>query len=56
MGFLHKERRGGEQAAMIPLEVADLDISEDVLRQGGLCEFLAYFRAYKIAKPGLTNA
>lgn len=41
---------------MTPLEVADLDISEDHLRPGGLREFLAYFRTYKIAKPGLTNA
>ncbi|MEY8018906.1 hypothetical protein [Mycobacterium servetii] len=45
-----------EQAAMFLLEVADLDISEDLLRQGGLCEFLAYFRAHPIAKPALTEA
>lgn len=45
-----------EQAAMFLLEVADLDISEDLLRQGGLGEFLAYFRAHPIAKPALTEA
>lgn len=45
-----------EQAAMFLLEVADLDISEDLLRQGGLSEFLAYFRAHPIAKPALTKA
>ncbi|KDP00265.1 hypothetical protein QRB41_14665 [Mycobacterium avium subsp. hominissuis] len=45
-----------EQAAMFLLEVADLDISEDLLREGGLSEFLAYFRANPIAKPARTNA
>ncbi|MEN4476578.1 hypothetical protein [Mycolicibacterium cosmeticum] len=45
-----------EQAAMFLLEVADLDISEDLLRQGGLGEFLAYFRAHPIAKPAFTEA
>ncbi|MEM6107401.1 hypothetical protein AAHS21_14330 [Mycobacterium sp. 050272] len=45
-----------EQAAMFLLEVADLDIGEDLLRQGGLGEFLAYFRAHPIAKPAFTEA
>ncbi len=45
-----------EQAAMFLLEVADLDISEGLLRQGGLSEFLAYFREHPIAKPALTRA
>lgn len=45
-----------EQAAIFLLEVADLDISEGLLRQGGLREFLAYFREHPIAKPALTKA
>lgn len=44
-----------EQAALFLLEVADLDLSEDLLRRGGLHEFLTYFRSHPIAKPAYTR-
>lgn len=45
-----------EQAALFLLEVADLDLSEDLLRRGGLHELLAYFREHPVARPAFTQA
>lgn len=44
-----------EQAAVFLLEVADLGLSEDLLRRGGLHELLAYFREHPVARPALTQ-